>query len=161
MLIDHKSIITNDPKKTLNPSLKIFLNSSGRENLWILTAHSAVIVPIISHISSIYFLCAELTPQAYKLCAVTREHLHLQGVPSPQTVHRTVWGFTLCEAPSYYFAVFKAENGDQRRCLWTLARDNIPCIPFHADALYEAITLLSLILIESKCCFSGSYQLCS
>ena len=105
------------------------------------------------HSNSIYFLCAEVTPQAYKLCAVTRERLHLQGVPSPQTVHRTVWGFTLCEAPSYYFAVFKAENGDQRRRLWTLARDNIPCIPFHAAALYEADTLLSLILIESKCCF--------
>jgi len=145
VLIDHKSIITNDPKKTLNPSLKIFLNSSGRKNLLILTARSAVIVPIISHVSSIYFLCAELTPQAYKLCAVTRKHLHLQGVPSPQTVHRTVWGFTLCKRLRIISPSLK---------LKTAARGA-------ASGLWQGITSLASLLTLMLCsrrllCFRSS-----
>ena len=53
-----------------------------------------------------------------------RERPLLQGVPSPKTVHRTVFGFTLCGALKRYAGLCPAPH--QRRCLWTPPKGHRP-----------------------------------
>ena len=50
-----------------------------------------------------------------------------------KTVHRTVFRSTPCGAPLESFAALKAESGDQRLSLWTPAREDLPCAPFHGQ----------------------------
>ncbi len=52
--------------------------------------------------------------------------------------------FTLCGAPSESFAALKAESGDQRLCLWTPAREDLPCNPFIDSAGSEYVKAISI-----------------
>ena len=42
------------------------------------------------------------------------------------------------------FAAFKAESDDQRRCLWTPAREDLPCNPFIDSAGSEYVKAISI-----------------